>query len=184
MFAAGSAAAPVADDRVQVLSAVYPVEAHARATQLLADGVRRPLALLEAFDYKPVVYAAPTRSHAFPTGSHGSEAASSSAHRPWSGFNTPEAYLAAVRARDPAAFVEIELLGRAALKAEARRFRAPVGTLGEVLATLPDSLELMEDGRVARSHLVSLGGRELVRSLALPVGPGESVSVIDSLAGG
>jgi hypothetical protein len=49
---------------------------------------------------------------------------------------------------------------------------------------LPGSLGLVDGDRVAKAHLVSLGGRDLVRDLAVPVGPGERVSVIDALAGG
>lgn len=69
-------------------------------------------------------------------------------------------------------------------KASASRHRLPVGTLGEVLSNLPESLSLIEGGHVAKSHLVSLGGRDLVRDLAVPVGPDERVIVIDALAGG
>jgi hypothetical protein len=56
--------------------------------------------------------------------------------------------------------------------------------LGEVLSWLPESISLIEGGRVSKPHVVSLGGRDLVRDLTLPVGPGENVSVIDALAGG
>ena len=85
---------------------------------------------------------------------------------------------------DPNATAEVELLGRAAKKAAQSRYRLPVGSLGELLAQLPESLSLTHEGRVAKSHLVSLGGRDLVRDLAVPIGPDEQVSVIDALAGG
>jgi molybdopterin-guanine dinucleotide biosynthesis protein A len=169
MFAFGMAVAPVADDRVQVLSAIYPCDAWARADELLLQGVRRPRSLLEELDYKPIEWASAGRGSAPPA---------------WSGFNTPAEYLDAVRSRDPDATAEVELLGRAARKAQSSRHRLPVGTLGEILSQLPESSSLVEDGRVAKSHIVSLGGRDLVRDLAVPVGPGEEVSVIDALAGG
>jgi len=166
LFAIGQAAAPVAEGHVQVLCAVYPGAAAEAASRLLAEGIKRPLALLEAEGFKPVELAEDERPE------------------PWRGFNTPEAYLAAAREVAADATAEVELLGRAALRAEQTRWRVPIGTLAEVLAALPDSLGLVEDGRVSRAHLVSLGGRDLVRDLALPVGPDERISVIDALAGG
>jgi molybdopterin-guanine dinucleotide biosynthesis protein A len=169
MFAFGMAAAPIAEDRVQVLSAIYPCAGWKKADELLSQGVRRPRSLLEELDYKPIEWASATRPSAPPA---------------WSGFNTPAEYLDAVRSRDPDATAEVELLGRAARKAQTSRYRLPVATLGELLSQLPESGSLIADGRVAKSHLVSLGGRDLVRDLAVPVGPGENVSVIDALAGG
>ena len=169
MFAMGSAAAPVAEGRVQVLSAIYPCDAWKRADELLDGDIRRPLSLLEEVGYKavdPIV----------------SETSSTPAA--WIGFNTPSAYLDAVRSRDPNASAEIELLGRAARKSSTSRYRLPVGTLGELLKQLPESLSLVENDRVANAYIVSLGGRDLVRDLAVPVGPDERVSVIDALAGG
>lgn len=169
MFALGMPAAPVADDRVQVLSAIYPCDAWKKADELLLQGVRRPLTLLEELAYKPIESASADRF---------------SGPSAWVGFNTPAEYLAAVRLRDPDATADVELLGRAAKKTRASRHRLPVGTLGEVLSRLPDSLSLIDEGRVAKPHLVSLGGRDLVRDLAVPVGPDENVCVIDALAGG
>lgn len=169
MFAFGTTVAPLAENRVQVLSAIYPCDAWERVDELLSQGVRRPRSLLEALDYKPIEWASADRP---------------SAPSAWVGFNTPGEYLDAVRSCDPEATAEVELLGRAARKAQASRYRLPVGTLGEILSQLPESASLVEDGRVAKSHIVSLGGRDLVRDLAVPVGPGERVSVIDALAGG
>lgn len=166
LFEIGHAAAPVAEGHVQVLCAVYPGAAAARADQLLREGVRRPLALLEAEGFKPIELGDEARPF------------------PWRGFNTPAAYLAAAREVAPEATCELELLGRAALRAESTRWRLPIGTLGEVLSALPDTLGLIHEGRVAKAHLVSLGGRDLVRDLGLPVGPDERISVIDALAGG
>jgi molybdopterin-guanine dinucleotide biosynthesis protein A len=172
MFGLGEAAAPVSEGRVQVLSAIYPCEAWKRADDLLSQDIRRPLALLEELDYKPIEW--PFRNGSLATSGPAS----------WLGFNTPAEYLAAVRSRDPDATAEVELLGRASRKADGPRQRVSVGTLGEVLLQLPASLRLVEGDRVAKPHLVSLGGRDLVRDLSVPVGPGENVSVIDALAGG
>ncbi len=165
-FTLGRAAAPVVDDHVQVLSALYPRAAWRRADELLDQGVRRPLRLLESLGYQRI------------------EASSLGQPAAWEGFNTPEAYLGAVRRRDPGAVLHVELLGRAAMRASRTRFELPVGTLGDVLKRLPDSLALVDSGRLAESYLVSLGGRDLVRNLDVPVGPGESICVLDALVGG
>ncbi len=166
----GTACAPLADGHVQVLSAVYPRTACALAERLLAEDRARPLALLEALDYVALEGAA----------------LDVSATPPWLGFNTPEAYLAAARAEDPEARCEVELLGRAALAGKPSIVDCPIGSLAEVLdhVSRTHALALAEKGRVARNHLVSLGGRDLVRDLALPVGPGERISVLDAQAGG
>jgi len=173
MLAVGRPCAPVAEGHVQVLCAVYPGSAGKDAARLLDAGVSRPLRLLESLDFEAIEWSGGE------AGSRGSVEAP-----PWRGFNTPEAYLEGVRSVDPDASAEVELLGRAALRVEQTLRRTPVGTLGEVLAVWPASLGLIEDGRVARAHLASLGGRDLVRDLRVPVGPGERVSILDALAGG
>ena len=164
------ACAPVADGHVQVLSAVYPQAALATAERLLAADRARPLALLEALDYVAIEETTEWDS----------------GRPPWQGFNTPEAYLEAVGLEDPGARCEVELLGRAALVGGPAVVDAPVGSLGEVLAHVERGREfsLVEGDRVARAHLVSLGGRDLVRDLSLPIGPGERISVLDAQAGG
>lgn len=170
LLARGRACAPIADGHVQVLSAVYPRDAAALADALLAAGRARPLDLLEACDFEAIEASALGGAPTTPP--------------IWLGFNTPADYLAAVRRVDPAATAEVELLGRAALRTERPTRARPVGTIGELLADFPAALGLVEEGRVARAHLVSLGGRTLTRDLSLPVGPGERLSVIDALAGG
>lgn len=170
LFSKKGACAPVSEGHVQVLSAVYPArEGAAKSAALLAEGKRRPLDLLEALDYRAL---------------EASEVVTYGARKPWQGFNTPESYLTAVRARDAQASAEIELLGRAALGAEKSTYDVPVSTLGDALRSLPSSLGLIDEGRVAKPFLVSLGGRDVVRDLDLPIGPGERVSVLDALAGG
>jgi len=162
----GGAAAPFVDDHVQVLSAIYPCAAWKQAEALLAEGVRRPLRLLESLGYEAV------------------ESARMRDPGAWEGFNTPGEYLEAVRRVEPDAVAHVEFLGRAARKIDTQRVDVPVGTLGEVLARVSGTSFLMESNRVSKGYLVSIGGRELVRDLEIPIGPGEAVSVIDALAGG
>ena len=166
LFSLGCAAAPVAQGHVQVLSAVYPCAAWRIADELLEQDSRRPLRLLERLEYRPI------------------EFASTDGPAPWQGFNTPKEYLDAVRRREPGAVAEIEFLGRAARKGNRLQRRLEVGTLGDLFAQIPGAGALLSEGRLHKSHLVCLGGRDLVRDLSVPVGPGERVSVIDALAGG
>jgi molybdopterin-guanine dinucleotide biosynthesis protein A len=166
LLALGCAAAPTADGHVQVLSAVYPCAAWRVADALLEQDSRRPLRLLERLDYKRI------------------ETTSTDGPAPWRGFNTPKEYLDSVRQREPDAVAEIEFLGRAARSRNRLHERLAVGTLGDLFAQVPDTSALLSEGRVRKSHLVCLGGRDLVRDLSVPVGPGERVSVIDALAGG
>ena len=168
LFAVGKSVAPVAEGHVQVLSAIYPREAGERADALLAAGIRRPLALLEAVGYLAL------------------DSTIAAGSRAWSGFNTPREYLEAVRSIEPDASAEIEFLGRSAALARGRNspIGVPVGTLDEIFAMLPEAGSLLADGRVRKPYLVSVAGRELVRDLRVPVGPGERVSVIDAMVGG
>lgn len=171
LFARRRAAAPVAEGRIQVLSAVYPCTAWREAGALLERGVSRPLALLEALDYEPVFVGPDPGLGAAP---------------PWRGFNTPAEYLVAAREVDPEAQAELELLGRAARAAGWSCRCLPIGTLASLLAAAPARVGLLDAGgeRVAPPFLVSLGGRDIVRHGALPVGPGERASVIDAQMGG
>ena len=171
--------APLANGHVQVLSAVYPGSAWKEADLLLSRGVGRPLALLEHLGFEAIPW---------PLDSSEASPGESDWMAPWQGFNTPDEYLSLARATRPDAVAQVELLGRAALAvapADAR-FKVPIDTLGAVLERLPlpEGLRLVEAGRVAKSYLVSLGGRDLVRRLDVPIGPGERVSVLDALAGG
>lgn len=169
LFGKDGACAPQAEGHVQVLSAIYPREAAEMAARLLDSGARRPLDLLEACEYEALE---PATLRSVGT------------NPPWRGFNTPRAYLGTVREIDPAAEAEVELLGRAAIHAEEPIKRLPIDRLGSLLGEWPASLGLIEDDRVAKGYLVSLGGRQLTRDLDVPIGPGERVSVIDALAGG
>ncbi len=186
MLEVGRPCAPVAEGHVQVLCAVYPGSAGKDAARMLEAGVSRPLRLLESLDFEAIEWTSGAGlARDFENDRDAVVAVRGSIEAmPWHGFNTPQAYLDGVRSVDPEASAEVELLGRAALRVEQTLQRVPVGTLGEMLAVWPASLGLIENGRVARAHLASLGGRDLVRDLAVPVGPGERVSILDALAGG
>ncbi|MDH3687022.1 MAG: molybdenum cofactor guanylyltransferase [Myxococcales bacterium] len=166
VLAPGVAAAPVADGHVQTLAAAYPSErGAAQARRLLEAGKRRPLDLLETLDYQQL----PIES--LPDG------------RSLDGFNTPSEYLAAVCA-EGAASATVEFIGRARRLIGREAIDVPVGSLRDVLGHAPASAGLVEDGRLAASFLVSLGGRDFVRDLDVPIGPGEAVVVLDAAAGG
>ena len=166
VLARGGAAAPVVDGFVQTLAAAYPKAAGERARELLAAGRRRPLDLLEAEDYAALA------ADDLPD------------LESLQGFNTPAAYLDAVRADDPGALATLEFVGRPRGLAGVDSLRAPVGSLEEVLANAPGALSLVEDGRVAPPFIVSLGGRDFVRDGSIPIGAGERVIVLDASAGG
>ena len=166
LLAERRAAALELDGRVQTLSAVYPRAGLPCAEQLLAAGRLRPIFLLEAFAYRRL----PAEALPDP--------------RSVRGFNTPAEYLAAVREADADATATLEFMGRSRFEAGCREREVPVGTLGEVLAAAPPELGLVAGSRVSRHFLVSLDGRAFVRDLAIPVGPGEHVIVLDASVGG
>lgn len=151
------AVAPVAEGFVQVLSAVYPGTAWREADALLAAGIALPVVLLERLGFEVA------------------EATGADAIAPWTGFNTPAAYLALARRRDPAATAIVEW--RRA-DGGADRLRVPIGRLGEVVRAAAASA--MEPGALgATAWRVELAGEDLGRDFdpALPVGPGERVRV-------
>ncbi len=163
-FAGDEACAPIEDGFVQVLSAIYPGSANAEAQALLDADKGRPRALLESLSYRPF-----------------EGKISEAGRQAWDGFNTPEAYLAIVRDVDPgaSAVVEWEDSGTVA------RVTVPVGTLGEVLAAGFKALakadlpwrageHVAEGFRVRVGEAASEGD---MRSLAIPVGPDETVTI-------
>ena len=160
------AAAVELDGIVQNLCAVYPRAALPAAEALLAQGRMRSMHLLEEVGYRKV------------------PADSLPDAESVRGFNTPEEYLLAVRRADPQATATLEFLGRARLALGRRDLEVPVGTLAEVLAHARPALDLVDGARVARSFLVSLDGRTFVRDVAIPLGPGEQVIVLDASVGG
>jgi len=184
----GGPVAPMAEGRTQVLSAVYPCAAWKDAEALLERGLARPLDLLEQLDYEPLVFgedgAEGAEGMGGRSGTGGKDGVGSARPAAWRGFNTPTEYLECARSVDPHARAEVELLGRAATGVEARCQSLPIGTLAELLARIPSPLRLLEGEDVAGAFLVSLGGRDLVRSGRVPIGPGERISVFDAQAGG
>lgn len=151
---------------VQTLCAVYPCALAPLAQELIDAGRLRPLFLLEAAGFLSV----PVEELADP--------------RAILGFNTPEQYLAAVREDEPRATATLELLGNARRSAGWASRDVPVGPLGEILNSAGTGLELCTESGLAKHYLVSIDGREFIRNLAVPVGSGETVMLLDALAGG
>ncbi|MEE3326967.1 MAG: molybdenum cofactor guanylyltransferase, partial [Myxococcota bacterium] len=83
LLSKGEPVIPEVEGFVQTLCAVYPAEASRVATRLLAEGKRRPLQLIEALNLTTI---------------SGQELIDPGATR---GFNTPDAYLDAVREVEP-----------------------------------------------------------------------------------
>ncbi len=161
----GRAAAPVIDGYVQVLSAAYPRAGADVAKTLLDSGRRRPLDLLEHFDYLPIP------AERLP------DIASVR------GFNTPDEYLVAARA-DDARPVTVELMGRARARIGQPELEVPAGSLRDILGCVGTRVALIEGDLVAPPYAVSLEGRVFVRDLRIPIGPGEHVIVLDASVGG
>jgi hypothetical protein len=165
MLAHGDAAAPDVDGFIQTLAAVYPRRALPFAEDLLAAKRLRPLHLLEAVGYRKVAAA---------------ELPDIESIR---GFNTPDQYLAAVKETSPDSTALIELRGAARQAADRDECEVAIGSLAQVLGSLPNGAVLLERGendtepRVASAFAVSLGGRESVRDARVPIGPGERVIV-------
>ncbi len=151
---------------VQPLAAVYPRKAAELAEALLAAGGRRPLALLEALHYRRLP------ATALPGGDS------------LQSLDTPDQYLEALRADDPAASARVEFLGRCRVATGVREREVAVGTLSDVLGRAAPELPLCEGDVVARHFLVSLESRRFVRNAALPIGAGERVIVMDASVGG
>lgn len=158
----GSAAAPEIDGIVQTLSAVYPTDAAVTADAVLAAGRRRPLDLLGAVDFRRVA------ADELPD------------LQSILGFNTPDAYLAAVRRAEPGAEAVLELAGRAAEVADPRLRKVPVGSLAAILAEVAEGVELVEGDRVAKAFAITLDRRCRLRDPRAPVGPGEHLLVHDA----
>lgn len=160
------AVAVESDGFVQTLCAVYPCALAPQAQKLIDADRLRPLFLLEAAGFLSV----PADELENP--------------RAILGFNTPGQYLEAVREDDPGAQATLELLGNACRIAGWSSREVPVGRLGEILGAAGTGLELCTESALAKHYLVSLDGREFVRDLELPVGSGETVMLLDALAGG
>jgi molybdopterin-guanine dinucleotide biosynthesis protein A len=161
-----AAAAQDGEGIVQPLAAVYPARGAEIAERLLARGERRPKALLEALSFRAV------GADALP------------AVQSLRGFNTPREYLDAVRSVAPGAHAAVEFFGRPRLALGERRREAPIDTLGALLAKAAPEIDWLDGGELSREYLVSLDGRAFVRGLEIPVGPDETIIVLDAPAGG
>ncbi len=156
------AVAPVADGFVQVLGAVYPACAWRVADDLLAQGFSSPTALLERIGFARF---APDRRE------RGELA-------PWAGFNTPEAYLALARHREPAAIAIVDW--------EGTRRTVAIGRLADVLESASPASRASHGSpteRLARGelHVVLVeGALPPAADPGLPIGPGERVSVFEA----
>ena len=169
MLSFGGAAAPVIDDFVQSISAVYPTALASTADELIAAGRMRPLFLLEAADYRRVL---------------ADELPDVAALR---SFNTPEDYLAALADTGQSRPVVVELLGLARSRAGVPELEAPCGSLGSVLRAVEErvpELTVLNDNQLAGNHLLSLNGRQFLRDLAVPLGPGDHLIITDAAVGG
>ncbi len=192
MLEFGAAAAPVTSDGiVQSLAAVYPRSRAEAANALIAAGRMRPLHLLEAGGFRQV---APRELPDF-------DALRS--------VNTPEEYLAALREDGAGGTATVELFGIARERIGKTAVEVSPGPLREVLEIVEATREplpevaaaagyppatataaalarpappfsLVRNGVVAENFLVSLGGRELLRDGAVPIGPGDNVIVMDA----
>jgi len=161
----GCAAAPEIDGHVQTLAAVYPRSASERITAMLATGRARPLWLLEEIGYRKI---------------SADELPDPQSVR---GFNTPAEYLAAVRETEGRATAMLEFEGRARSVLAKSALEVPIGTLGDVLAPLQPSIEILEGDGIAYPYAISLNGHAVGESTTIPVGPGERVCVLDAVAG-
>lgn len=157
------AVAPVAEGFVQVLSAVYPGTAWRDAEALLAAGIALPVVLLERLGFEAV------------------EEPGTGGVAPWSGFNTPAAYLELARRRDPAATASVEWREDGAV-AVVRT--VPIGRLGEVVRAAAPRAAGAPSGTTAGTGAsvtwrIELAGERLGVPFdpELPVGPGDRVVV-------
>lgn len=160
------AAALEQDGHVQTLCAVYDAGEAAAADALIDAGRMRPLFQLEASGFRLVRPAEVPEPDSI------------------RGFNRPEEYLTALRLAEPVGGGVLEFLGNARRRAGRDRVDVPVGTLGEVLRHAEPELVVCREGAIAPQYLVSLNARDFVRNPALPVGPGDCVTVLDSGVGG
>jgi molybdopterin-guanine dinucleotide biosynthesis protein A len=162
LLACRCAAAPEIDGYVQTLAAVYPRAALERIDAMLAEGRARPLQVLEEFGYRKL---------------SAGELPDPQSVR---GFNTPDEYLEAVRESEVEATATLELQGRARLAMGRSELEVPVGTLGDVLAPFQPSIALLDGDVIAEPFSISLNGRGLASSAAIPVGPGERICILDA----
>ena len=100
------------------------------------------------------------------------------------GMNNPEDYLEAISKVDPDAKATVEFYGRTRLLTGMRLQTLPISTLGKLLKLAAPDIRWIENDILGREYLISLNAGEFVRNVHMPVGPEESVIVLDAPAGG
>ncbi len=169
MLAIGGAAAPVVDGYVQPLSATYPRSLLPRIDGLIAENRMRLLHALEAAEFRRL---------------SPEELPDIASIR---NLNTPEDYLAAVRSDASHGHVHVELFGLLRTTSGTASIDLDAGTLDEVLRQLQSArpmLNVNRDGAITKSILISLNGQAFVRDGAIPIGPGDSLLLMDAAVGG
>ena len=151
---------------VQTLAAVYPKEGATVARSLLRSGRARPYDLLKKMGAEIVKETDLTFNPGL------------------DGMNTPEDYLEAISKDDPDAKATVEFFGRIRLLTGMRLQTLPISTLGKLLELAAPDIRWIENDILGREFLISLNGGEFVRNVHMPVGPEESVIVLDAPAGG
>lgn len=152
LFEAGPAAAPERDGFVQTLAAVYPAKGAAVADELLLNGKRRPVELLESLAYVRIPAENLPDSDCL------------------RGFNTPEEYLAAARQDQPNATAQVHFPDKAPRE-------VPIGTLAEVLEATAPGLPLSAIDSLPEGFQIRIGDATRATDPRIPVGPGERVVV-------
>jgi molybdenum cofactor guanylyltransferase len=161
LLAPGTAAAPADGERVHPLSGAYPVEAAKAAQDLLDQGRRRPLDLLEYSRFKALPLSSLPDAQAI------------------AGFNTPSEYLAAARADTPDGVARVALVSPERSTPERTR-EVAMGSLAEVLEAAQGATRWAEGERLAPGHRVALPGHADMRDLRVPIGAGEEIRVFEA----
>ena len=165
----GGSCAPVDNGFVQSLHAVYSKEGAEIAERLIAEERLRPLYLLQALGFAEIPAAElPDRESLI-------------------NFNRPQEYLDAIPEVELDAHVTVEFLGTARKLAGREELQVPFGLLGDVARAVAEQIPalcLVQDGKMAGNYLFSLSGRQFVRTLDVPIGPHETLVVIDASVGG
>ena len=160
VLAPGQAAAPEAEGRVQTLSAAYPTEAGETARSLLEQGKRRPLDLLEHYNFQRL----PLSSLPNPESVRG--------------FNTPGEYLAAARGDSPGGLARVAFDPPAGATPGKAACEVDIGTLGEVLIAAGAGPEFLQGDSLCPPFVACLDGRIRVKDTRIPIGAGENVTVL------
>ncbi len=156
--------APLHDGYVQPLCAIYETRLASAASDLIEQKRMRPLFLLEAGDFTEVP------SSRLPYG------------RVFENLNTPEAYLRAVyEDNENPPPVRIEFFGMARTETGLDSLELKPATLASIQAELASRWPTFKS---LEGYLLSLNGEDFVDTSTIPVGPGETVVVLDRAVGG